>query len=224
MSLAGWLKARRTEKAMGLVLEHSKMTIDAVELLSRCINSSIGGNKPEREKNFELLEQKEHEADVLRRRITEELARGSLPADERVGMMRLGRQIDWIADWSHEAGRILVLFDLSRYPKEIQEIALEMCSTVTECARHVVDMVTKLIDGEIEPSLRAADEVERLEEKVDDQYQKARKILRDLKTDNAPVGSIILIGQFLEAIENTADRCEDTCDQARVMAVRLSNE
>jgi len=222
MSLENWLLARRTVKAMGLVLEHSKMTTVTVELLGKCIQDAITGRREEFQKSFELLEQKEHEADVMRRRIIEELARGELPSDDRVGLMRLGRQLDWITDWSHEASRILVMFDLSKMPKQIQDVLLEMCSTTTQATLHVADTVQKLMDGSLEASLKAADEVERLEEKVDGLHQKARGILKDIETDGVHVGSIILLSQFLEAIENTADRCEDACDQARVMAVTLS--
>jgi predicted phosphate transport protein (TIGR00153 family) len=222
MSLESWLVARRTVKAMGLVLEHSKMTTVAVEQLSRCIQNAAEGKKEDLQKNFELLELKEREADGLRRRIIEELARGELPADERVGLMRLGRQIDWITDWAHEASRVLVLFDFSQMPKRIQVVAAEMCATVRECTLKVADTVQKLMDGALEESLKAADEVERLEEKVDKMYQEARSNLKDIETNGIRVGSIILLGQFCEAIENTADRCEDACDQARVMAVTLS--
>jgi predicted phosphate transport protein (TIGR00153 family) len=198
------------------------MTTMTVELLGKCIKNAIVDNKPELQNNFSLLEQKEHEADSMRRRITEELARGELPSDERASLMRLSRQVDWIADWSHEAGRILVMFDLSKMPNEVQDVSVEMCSTTSECALRVADMVQKLMDGELEASLKAADEVEQLEERVDDMYQKARGILKDIETDGVHVGSIILLSQFLEAIENTSDHCEDTCDQARVMAIALS--
>jgi predicted phosphate transport protein (TIGR00153 family) len=167
------------------------------------------------------LHQKEEEADALRRRIIEELARGELPTDERVGLMRLGRQIDWISDWTLEAGRILVLFDLSKMPKQVQDVIVETCETVKECTVKVAESVAKLMDGEVDQSLQAADEVERLEEKVDGFYQKARGNLNDLQVDHVSVGSMILLSEFLEAIENTADRCEDTCDQVRVMAVTL---
>jgi len=222
MSLENWLVARRTVKAMGLVLEHSRMTTVATELLGRCIQDAIQGRQEMLQKSFELLEQKEHEADILRRRIIEELARGELPSDERVGLMRLGRQLDWITDWSHEASRILVMFDLSKMPKQIQDIILEISSTTTQATVHVADTVQKLMDGNLDASLKAADEVERLEERVDGLHQKARGILKDIETDGIHVGSIILLSQFLEAIENTADRCEDACDQVRVMAVTMS--
>jgi predicted phosphate transport protein (TIGR00153 family) len=207
---------------MSLVLEHSRTTTVTVELLGKCIQDAINGGKEELGKNFHLLEQREHEADVLRSRIIEELARGELPPDDRVNLMRLGRQVDWITDWAHEGGRILVMFDLSKMPKQIQDVLVEMCSTTTEATIHVTDTVEKLMDGNLDASLKAADQVERLEEKVDGLHQKARGILKDIETDGVHVGSIILLSQFLEAIENTADRCEDACDQARVMAVILS--
>ena len=214
--------ARRTVKAMGLVLEHSKMTTVTVELLGKCIQNAIDGKKEELQRSFELLETKEHEADIMRRHIIEELARGELPSDDRVGLMRLGRQLDWITDWAHEGSRILVMFDLSKMPQQIQALLLEMCSTTKQATIHVADTVQKLIDGNLDASLKAADEVERLEEKVDGLNQKARGILKDIDTDGLSVGSIILLSEFVEAIENTADRCEDACDQVRVMAVTLT--
>lgn len=222
MSLEGWLLARRTVKAMGLALDHSKMTTVAVELLGKCIQDAMNGMTEELQKNFHLIVQKEHEADVMRRGIIEELARGELPSDDRVGLMRLGRQLDWITDWSLEGCRILIMFDLSKMPKQIQDVLLEMWSATNRATLHVVDTVQKLIDGDLDASLKAADEVERLEEKVDGLHQEARGILKDIKTDGVNVGSIILLSQFVEAIENTADRCEDACDQARVMAVTMS--
>lgn len=214
--------ARRTVKAMSLVLEHSKMTTLSVELLAKCIQNAKNGKKDDLEKNFGLLQRKEQEADSLRRRIIEELARGELPADERVGLMRLCRQIDWIADWAHEAGRVLVLFDLSTLPRKVQDVIVEMCEALIECSAKVAESVAKLLDGEIDQSLQAADGVERVEERIDDLYQKARGNLSDMKTERLSVGSIVLLSEFLEAIENTSDRCEDSCDQVRLMAVMLA--
>lgn len=198
------------------------MTTSAVELLSKCIQNAIDGKIDEHHRNFNYLEEKEREADSLRRKIIQELARAELPVDERRGLMRLGRQIDWITDWAHEASRILVLFDLSQMPMHTKDVVLEMCTAVTDCTIKVTDCVQKLMDGKLDESLAAADEVERIEEQVDKLYQKAHSNLKDIQTNGIHVGSVILLAQFLEAIENTSDRCEDSCDQARVMAVTLS--
>ena len=77
----------------------------------------------------------------------------------------------------------------------------------------------KLADRDIDESLRLADEVERIEEEVDDHYQKARQLLLSLDR-STNMGAAILLSEFLDSVENTADRCEDTCDQVRVIAVR----
>ena len=58
MSLESWLVARRSVKAMGLVLEHSKMTTLAVELLSKCIDEAVAGKRDDLMRTFNLLEQK----------------------------------------------------------------------------------------------------------------------------------------------------------------------
>ena len=66
--------------------------------------------------------------------------------------------------------------------------------------------------------MQAADEVERLEENVDDLFEKSRQLLgREL---NLSVGPAILINELYEAIEMVADWCEDACDQIRVIIIR----
>ena len=210
--------------AMALVVEHSKMTTAVVELLSKCIQSAIDNRKDELQRNFDLLRMKEVEADALRRKIIDELARGELSTDNRVGLMRLARQADWIADCAHGAARALLLFDLSQMPKLCQDMALEMSNILAESTAKVASCVQKLMDGELTESLKLADDVEYLEEKVDKLYQQSRSEMRDIQTNGTHVGSIILLAQFLDGIEKSADGCEDTCDQARVMAVMLSKK
>jgi hypothetical protein len=45
---------------MGLVHEHSIITAMTVELLGKCIQDAINGREEDLQKNFRLLEQKEH--------------------------------------------------------------------------------------------------------------------------------------------------------------------
>jgi uncharacterized protein Yka (UPF0111/DUF47 family) len=211
----------RTEKVMVLLTEHSKMATSAVALLSKCIQSSIDDRR-KLQRDLDLLKQKEAETNSLKRQIVEELIRGKLSSEERVGLMRLVRQVDWIADCSNGAGRALILFDLLQMPKQTQDIAREMSSALVECATKVAECVQRLMDEEPGESLRAADEVELLKEKVDKIYQNARRTITGIQTSDNQVGSIILLTQFLAGIEHAANACEYTCDQVRTMAVMFS--
>ena len=221
MSLENRPLAGRTEKAAVLLVEHSKMATSAVELLSKCVRDAIDDRR-KLQGDLDLLKQKEVETNSLKRQIIEELARGELPSEERVGLMRLVRQVDWIADCSNGAGRALVLFDLLQMPEQTQDTAAEMSSAVVECAVKVAECVQRLMDEELDESLRVADEVELLKAKVDMLYQNARSSLTSIQGNDNQVGSIILLTQFLAGIERAADGCQHTCDQARAIAVMFS--
>jgi predicted phosphate transport protein (TIGR00153 family) len=217
--LLRWFESRRETAVIQLLRQHAVATTDVGDDLVKAIELAIAGKYPELKTAFERQKQKEIEADALRRKVMQELAKGELPLADRGDMMRLARRIDLVTDWSHEAVRILVLFKISEMPKDMQEAALRMCKTVRECIWALRKCLEKLADRDIDESFRLADQVERIEEQVDDQYQQARILLLNL--DNSiKVGAAILLSEFLDSVENTADRCEDTCDQVRVIAIR----
>jgi uncharacterized protein Yka (UPF0111/DUF47 family) len=86
---------------------------------------------------------------------------------------------------------------------------------------NVQQCIELLTDKKVQEALDAADKVERLEEEVDDLYRKGRGLLSEISGPALTVGQIILLAEFMAAIENVADRCEDVCDQARVIAVSV---
>lgn len=217
--LLRWFESRRETAVIKLLRQHAIATTDVGDELVKAIDLAIVGKNTELKTAFDRQKQKEIEADSLRRNVMQELAKGELPLADRGDMMRLARRIDLVTDWSHEAVRILVLFKMSEMPKDIQEAALKMCKTVRECIWALRRCLEKLADRDIDETLRLAEQVERIEEQVDDLYQQARGLLLSLDR-STNIGAAILLSQFLDSVENTADRCEDTCDQVRVIAIR----
>jgi predicted phosphate transport protein (TIGR00153 family) len=185
------------------------------------VNSAATGRKDDLERAFARLHQLEREGDSLRRLIIMDLARGSLPVDERRSFMRLERQIDWVTDLCLEAGRIVRQSPMTKLSDEFRQTAFDMCKVIKECVMNVQQCIDLLMDKRVEEALDAADKVERLEEEVDDLYRKGRGLLSEISGPELTVGQIILLAEFMAAIENVADRCEDVCDQARVIAVSV---
>ncbi len=64
--------------------------------------------------------------------------------------------------------------------------------------------------------------MERIEEEVDEQYHQARSYYPKMNLNKINSGEVILISQFIDAIEYIADWCENTIDQVRVIAISLS--
>jgi len=221
VSFESWFAARTKARAIEMIRQASRMLVPSVEELVTCVNSAAAGRRDDLESAFTRLHQLEREGDSLRRLIITELARGSLPVDERRSFMRLARQIDDVADWCLEAGRIARQSPLNKLPEDLRQTALEMCKVIKDCVSSVQQCIDLLTDKKVQEALDSADKVERLEEEVDDLYRKARGLLSEISGPELTVGQVVLIAEFMDAIENIADRCEDVCDQARVIAVSV---
>ena len=216
-----WFATRTKGRTIEMIKQASKMLTPCVEELMACLNSAAAGRRDDLESAFARLHQLEREGDSLRRLIITDLARGSLPVDERRSFMRLARQIDYVADLCLEAGRIVRQSPLNRLSDELRQTALDMCKVIKECVVNVQQCIDLLTDKKVQEARDAADKVERLEEDVDDLYRKGRGLLSEISGPELTVGQIILLADFMAAIENIADRCEDVCDQARVIAVSV---
>ena len=219
-SIESWLKTRRKVQAIQLTAEHAKSAVDASEHLERCIQYALEGRKADVARTFSILQIKERDADTLKRRIIDELAKGDLPPSEREDLMRLAKSVDQVIDWMNETGRIIVEFELSQMSSEVKSIVPNMMSVVVRCVRNLNDCVYKLTERQFNEVLDAADSVERLEEEMDSLYQKGRGILA--KLTNVDVGQAILLSQFFDAMETITDRREDACDEIRVIIVSIA--
>jgi len=215
--LLKWFEKRKETKAITLMQRHLATTISAVEDLERAVKASVSNNERETKTSIDRVMSAEKEADKLRRVIMIELARGELPSIDREDLMHLIKRVDMVADWSRESTRILSATPMQDVPDSLKKAAVEMVGGVRECAMSLRKCINSMAEKP-EEALKAADEVERLEEKVDDLFENSRRLLA--KEEKLKVGAAILMNELFEAIELAADSCEDTCDQVRVIIVR----
>lgn len=147
----------------------------------------------------------------------DELSRGELPPADREDLMHLMKLVDMVADWSREATRLLNVLPMKEIPETIRNACMKMVDGDIECAAALGKSIEKM-KNEPQEALKAADMVEREEEKVDELHENARRLLATEKSLAA--GIAVLVGQLFEALETVADSCEDACDQVRVIIVR----
>ena len=215
--LIKWFAKRKETKALMTVQRHLALTTGIVEDLENAMRASIKGDKKETERCIQRVASSEKEADGLRRNVMDEISTGELSPTDREDLMNLVKKVDMVADWSRESTRILGAIPMDNVPVSIKDESIEMVVNAKECAVSLQKCVNSIMKKP-EEALKAADTVERQEEKVDDIHEKARILLG--KEDIQKAGVAVLIGQLFEAIEMIADSCEDACDQVRVIIVR----
>lgn len=215
--LLKWFEKRKETKALGVVQRHLALTIGIVEDLQKAIHAAVSGDVKEMRRCIERVASSEKEADVLRRKVMDEISTGMLSPTDREDLMGLVKKVDMVADWNRESTRILGAIPMERVPDTIKAEFSDMIRAVKACVVSLQKCVNKMMTKS-EEALQAADEVERKEEKVDDIHEEARILLG--KEDIPRAGVAVLISQLFEAMEMIADSCEDVCDQVRVIMVR----
>jgi predicted phosphate transport protein (TIGR00153 family) len=215
--LLKWFEKRRENKAITTMQRHLATIMSAVEDLEKALKASINNNEKETKASIDRVISAEKEADRLRRVVMTELSGGELPPTDREDLMHLIKRIDMVADWSRESTRILGATPMKDVPSSLKMSAVEMIEGVRECATALRKCIDRMAEKP-EEALKAADEVERLEEKVDDLFENARRLLA--KEEKLKVGAAILMNELLDAIEMAADMCEDACDQVRIIIIR----
>ncbi len=215
--LIRWFEKRREARALTMIQKHLALTSSIVEDLEKAVSALVKNDAEEMSACIERVVKNEREADALRRKVMDEVSKDDLPPTAREDIMHLVKRVDMVADWSREATRILSVLPVEGLPKTVKEEALKMAMGVKECAFLLRECVNKMMTKP-EEALHAADAVERMEERVDDLHEKARRLLGEEELPKA--GLAVLVGQLFEALEMVADSCEDTCDHVRVIMVR----
>lgn len=223
--LLRWLAQDRERSMVGAIQAHMDLVFEAVKRMHEAVSLMAEGKVEEAREAARKLSLTEREADALFGRLTQELAKSELSPTTRADMMRLERNLDSVADWANESGRILSILPLNELPDEMKRACLNMSEATTRCIEALRSSVRKMSENMAE-ALILADRVERLEEEVDDLYMAARrtflKIYVKWFVESVPgvgVVTAVLLDHFMDAVETVADRAEEACNQIRVIAV-----
>jgi predicted phosphate transport protein (TIGR00153 family) len=215
--LIKWFEKRREIKAIEDIQKHLDLVTAVVEDLEKAVIAATKNEEEEMEKCIKRLASREEEADSLRRAIMGEISKGELLPSAREDLMDLVGGLDMVADWGRDSIRVLAALPMEHVPKSIKDKFVEMAKSVKECAVSLQICMNKMMSKPDE-ALKAADDVEREEEKVDEIHGSARKLLG--KIDLPKAGVAILVNQLFETMEMISDTCEGACDQIRVILVR----
>jgi len=223
--LLRWFEKRVETEAVRKLKQQTELVLKTSRSCMEALQEAVEGRAREAANKCLEASMLEREADTLRREITDKVAAGDLPAEDRDDFMRLARVIDLVADWSLESCRTLQVVGarfaliLNASPPE-KKLLNEFRENILSCVEKLKGSLDELFRRKVERALELADDVERAEEKVDELYQKARTTFLATTRGEVFAGEIVVLAQLLDALENVADRCEDSCDQIRVIAVR----
>ena len=213
-----WFTDFKNTEVLSLVRDHLDLTKTAVQELYN-MTCSACETSLEKKTLYNKISEVEMKADALRREMIAKLTERDVFPEERQDLMELVRAVDWVADWAREAGRILVIIPFEKAPNEMKGAAQDMAKACLMAVTLLADCMDAL-SRDVSKAIEIANEVEIIEEDMDVLYSIARGYLASFEFNGFSRGSLILLNEFLDALETVSDWCENTTDIIRAIAVR----
>jgi len=161
------------------------------------------------------------EADNMRRDIIFRIGTEVRVGYVREWVARLIRRLDLVSESAKEASRYLTIIPYLEIPNEVRDVIEELSRLAMDSIDLVIDGLEALMEGDKTRAIRYADKVEEVEELTDNIIVNGRKLLvmYGQKINNPAI--IIMVKDFMEALENITDYAEDAADYIRTIALRM---
>jgi len=212
-----WIGRRVELEVMEKSLKHLELTrsvakacLELFQSLARCDAEGV------RRSNTRVHEV-EGRADEIKREVIKELGKGYIHPVTREELIRLALAVDDIAAFLKGASRRASLIEPREIEDEVRNYALRMAEKVLKAVELLEESV-KVLNKDLKKALELADAVERIEEEVDDiRIEALGEVLRFC--NKSTPSACIVAKEIIDSLENATDRCEDTADVIRSIAV-----
>jgi predicted phosphate transport protein (TIGR00153 family) len=196
--------------------KHVEEICKTVAFLSDAVRAFVNGDLSAKSIAIENVRQSEHQADLLCAKLVNSVYEGIISPADRGDLIRFVKNLDKVANWTNNAGRLLSYID-QRLPEGI----MKNVSTSTEL---IVDSVTELKEAiraagknDFKVALQHCDEVDRLEHDADDQK---RAMIESVISSKLEPTALLLSYNLAEALESVTDKVGAVSDFLRIMALK----
>lgn len=222
MSTWFWIAGKREREVLLRSINHLTRVREVVYHLKLMLEALSREKYDEARREFNTVDTVEKEADSIKRRIIDELSKGTFHPLDREDLLRLVLASDDIAAYAKAAARKLqLLVDLGhKLPVELLDDMRSMAEQIDKAVNILIDSVRELTKS-IEKAITLSHMVEEIEERIDDMridtFKKLFKICGEKYN-----GMCALLKEIIDDLEMASDKCEDVGDIVRSIAVSHS--
>ena len=214
--LLSWFEKRRRSKTLSLAQQHINLAVQTTRELEILLDAFAKGDSKAIDASIDRLFKEEVEIDNLRRTIMEELSKGELPASYREDLKGLVSRLDEMADKVKDSARSVKVLVGVEFPKEIMDEYVQIGKNLAESVQSLRASIEAL-GVDIQQVRNAADEVDRLESAIDDEYLET-KVLIIRHGKDLDAAAVMALRDLVEYLEQASDAALRTAEYVRVLA------
>jgi predicted phosphate transport protein (TIGR00153 family) len=215
-NILGWLGMEEEHSILQDAKKHVEETYKTVTYFAAAVKAFIDGDINAKNAAIESVRESEHQADILRSKMVEELSESLLMPPDREDLMHFVKTLDKIADWTNGAARILGFIEQRPNGEILKNIssATEVIVASISKLREAIQALTK---NELKKALALCEEVDHLEHQADDQK---KVLIETIIHANLGPTPLLLCYQLAEYLEGVTDKVEDAADHIKVVAIK----
>jgi len=215
-NILGWLGMAEEQSILLDAKSHVQETYKTVAFFADAVKAFTKGDAITKNQAIENVRASEHQADLLRSKMINELSEGMLLPPDREDLMRFVKTLDKIADWTNGAARLLGFIEANLPENVLKEISQGTDLIVSSISK-LREAIVALTKNELKNAIVLSGQIDQLEHEADD--QKKMMIGTIIHANLEPV-SLLLTYQLAEYLEGVTDKIEDCADFIKVLAIK----
>ncbi len=208
---------------IGDVLLYVEKIVVMVEKVRNAVSLLNDAHIDEAQRELAMAVELDTEADNQRRKLAERRLERVGDVDTWRNFLDLLRLLDRVSEWSKEAARYLNVVSFSKTPEVLRSRIEELAQLGLEGIRSIAKALRYIADGRVDEAVAECRHVEELEELADDVTYRARKELVAFGERIENPATVVLLRDFIEALENVTDYEEDVSDIIRILSMKVSH-
>lgn len=216
--LLSWFEQRRKTKTLELAKDQILKSINTATELEKAVLAFANNNRRAAEDAIQRLFNEEVEIDELRRAVFSELTKGTLPVKYREDLKTLVGFLDRLADFVKDAARSIqiLLVSRSQLPQDLMDIYIAATKTLVDCTKYLSTSI-EMLGVDVAQANAFAQKVYDTEERIDDYQVQSKRVFFN-HSDEISTPTFLILRDFIESIESSADMCADAADLIQVLA------
>jgi predicted phosphate transport protein (TIGR00153 family) len=215
-NILGWLGMAEETVIIREFGLHMDAICTTVGHLAAAVKAYINNDLSAKTIAIENVKNGEHEADLVRLKITRQLYEGLLLPPDREALMKFTKNLDKIADGTNAAGRLLGFID-HRLPDQILKNIAISTDLISKGAAKLREAIQALSKNDGAKAILDCEEIDRIEHEADDQKKILIETIIHAKLDAT---SVLLTYNLADMLESVTDRIENVAEQVKLLVIK----
>jgi predicted phosphate transport protein (TIGR00153 family) len=215
-NILGWLGMAEEQSILMDAKKHVQEIYKTVTFFADAVRSFNQGDLAAKTAAIENVGQSEHQADILRSKMINELSEGILLPPDREDLMHFVKTLDKIADWTNGAARLLGFIE-DPIPDNVSKDISVGTDLIVSSISKLQEAIIALTKNDLKNAIALSVQIDHLEHEADDQK---KVMIGSIIHANLDPVSLLLTYQLAEYLEGVTDKIEDCADFVKVLAIK----